>query len=508
MRISNIKDFKGKRIMVIGLGISGRSVIRNIAGYVKHITAVDSNPCIIAEKDFNYVKRIKNFSFDLVLSENANRMRKILDGIDLIIVSPGVPNEIPLLRRADRLRIPVWSEIEIGWRLLNKKEKNNTIAVTGTNGKTTVVTLLQKVLSDGDIKSTACGNIGNPLISTIYKSRGSKISNKNQGNFMSYEGQKDLVRVMEISSFQLERVHDFNPPVGIILNITSDHLDRHHSMKNYAEIKFRLFANSSSKSSAILNIDDEHIYSVLTRRDYFNKCPFNLINCSLDFENENACIRYKDSRILYDFNKLSGEIDISDISLKGKHNILNIMSVIAAARLFNVGDESIERTLKNFMTLEHRIEFIGEVNGIKIFNDSKATNPDATIKALESFEREVTLILGGKDKDMDFSILLPVMDKKVVNLILIGETKLKILKIIENYSRSVSGLPYSVYVCGSFTEAVDKGFSVTEKGNVLLLSPACASFDMFKDYKDRGNKFKKIVIEKITGGQKQQKWNL
>jgi UDP-N-acetylmuramoylalanine--D-glutamate ligase len=506
MKLSNIKEYKGKKILVIGLGISGKSVIKKMAGFVSHITAVDSNPYFDAGKAFDNLKKSGKFSFELITGEDVNKNKKILDRIDLVIVSPGVPNEMPLLKFADKMKIPVWSEIELGWRLLNNRQKANTIAVTGTNGKTTVATLLQKVLADAGINAAVCGNIGNPLISTIGKKGTGYEGGPVQGSLFEDRGFDDkgsdiLVRVMEISSFQLERTYSFNPKVGIILNITSDHLDRHHSMNNYADIKFNLFNNAGRKNCAILNIDDPYIKRISEKRGYPGNASFKIINYSLNEASERAGIKYNGTGIEYNFGKLSGFIDVSGVSLKGLHNISNIMSVIGAAKLFGVSDKSLEKTLTGFRTLEHRIEFVGEVNKVRVYNDSKATNPDATIKALESFEREVTLILGGKDKDMDFGILLPIMDRKVVNLILIGETRVKILKILENHSRSLSGLPYNVYVCSTFNEAVEKGFKVTGRGKTLLLSPACASFDMFKDYKDRGMKFKNLVMERLNGFQ-------
>jgi len=520
MRLQNIKEFKNKKVLVVGLGVSGRSVIEKIAGYTKSIIAVDSNPYLNIKDEFNYLKKIKDFNFEVVIDENINKKRKILKDVDFIIVSPGVPNDIYLLKKADSLGIPVFSEMELGWRLLSKKEKENTIAVTGTNGKTTVVTLITKILNDANLNAISCGNIGNPLISTI--KNGSTIKNVNTNedvstieNVVKFEDinkyDSNLIRVMEVSSFQLERIYSFNPKVGIILNITSDHLDRHYSMENYAKIKFNLFKNANKKNWAILNLDDEYINKIIEEKNYFDKCPFNLIGFSLDFSNQKACLKFKDSEVFYNFahnnfvynyrnnyNAYSGKVNLEGISLRGMHNVLNIMASIAALKIFNVNDQLIESSLRNFNTLEHRIEYVGEVDGVKVYNDSKATNPDATIKALESFEREVTLILGGKDKEMDFSILLPVMDKKVLNLILIGETKLKILKTIKSYSKYVSGLPYNIYLCDNFNDAVEKGLAVTEKGKVLLLSPACASFDMFKDYKDRGKKFKNLVLNKLN----------
>ncbi len=527
----NLKDLKDRRVLVVGLGISGKSVIKKLAGYVKHITAIDSNPYIDVRDEFENLNKIKNFSFSLILNENVINNINVLQEIDFIIVSPGVSNDILILNLADKKGIPVFSELEIGWMFLKNHEKKNTIAVTGTNGKTTVVNLIEKILSNAKKAAISCGNIGNPLINTI-----SRINNKDildlsfnnliisdssinnspnsNGNNNPNFNNDSIIRVIEVSSFQLERILSFNPKVGIILNITDDHLDRHHSMENYASIKFNLFKNFNKDHWAVLNIDDEQtskfLFKMLAEKGYklneldkkdclekislFKK--FNLITYSLNSFKFNTNLYLKDSKIFYSLGDYKGTINISKVKLRGKHNILNIMSAIAAVKIFGVSDAEIENTLCNFSTLEHRIEYVGNFKGINVYNDSKATNPDATIKALESFEREVTLILGGKDKDMDFSTLLPVMDRKILNLILIGEAKVKLLKTIESHAKNILDLPYNVYLCNSFEEAVEKGLNVTEKGKVLLLSPACASFDMFQDYKDRGKKFKNLIFEK------------
>jgi UDP-N-acetylmuramoylalanine--D-glutamate ligase len=228
--------------------------------------------------------------------------------------------------------------------------------------------------------------------------------------------------------------------------------------------------------------------------NYFKNTGLNLISFSLN-SGKNANIFYKNNEISYKIDLLNGVIDISSILLKGEHNVLNIMASVAAAKIFGVEDASLTNTIRSFKTLEHRMEYIGTVNRIRCFNDSKATNPDATIKALQSFEKEVTLILGGKDKKMDFEQLLLFFDEKVLNLILIGETKYNIFNILKKYNSK----NYKVYLCNSFEEAVDKGFEVTESGKVLLLSPACASFDMFKDYKERGKKFKNLILKRRAG---------
>jgi UDP-N-acetylmuramoylalanine--D-glutamate ligase len=471
----SLKDYmRDKKILMIGLGKTGIAVINKLSPVVKLLRAVDTNPYLNLEGEIEKIEKIKNFDLEIILDESINGREEILEDIELIIISPGISGSMPLIKKADEKKIPIWSEIELAWKMMPDDEKQNTIAVTGTNGKTTVITLLEKIFIESGMKALACGNIGNPFINTI-----------------DDNGNPDLIRVIEISSFQLERIIDFKPHAGLVLNITDDHIDRHFSLDNYADLKFRLFSNMNGEDYGIFNIEDEIIKRKLFENDFFMKNRLNKLTFSLN-KDKDADIFLTGEKIFYKIGKQEGTIDISGISLRGVHNILNIMASIAAAKVFGIKDSSLEKTIKNFKTLEHRIEYVKTIKGIECFNDSKATNPDATIKALNSFDKKVTLILGGKDKEMDFSQLLPSLDKKTANIILIGETTNEILALLEK----AGSKNYRVYKCNTFEEAVDKGFKVTKPGDIFLLSPACASFDMFRDYKDRGEKFKNLILKR------------
>jgi UDP-N-acetylmuramoylalanine--D-glutamate ligase len=476
-----VKGLKKKNVLVIGLGVSGKSVLKKTTALAASVTAIDSDPLIEIDSEIGGLKKTKDFRLNIILGPEVNSKTELLDNIDLVVTSPGVPGDIPVVRSADERGIPVWSEIEFGWRLLGTGDRLRTVAVTGTNGKTTVVTLLQKILSDSGIDSTMCGNIGNPLTGTLDIKKG-----------------KDTVRVLEISSFQLERIHTFNPRIGVILNISSDHLDRHHNVDDYADTKFKIFMNSGSESWGIFNIDDENIYRRLNSgKRYFDR-DMNIVRYSLN-RRAGVEIYYKNNRIFYTVCGKEGVIDLSRMDLPGNHNISNMMSAVAVSKIMEVRDPVIEETISVFRTLEHRLEFVSEVSGVRVYNDSKATNPDATVKALESFHDKITLILGGKDKDMDFSYMMPFLDKRVSNIILIGETRQKLLELIESYRKQSDKTLFEVFRFNSFEDAVLKGLSVAGKGEILLLSPACASFDMFEDYKDRGNQFKKIIMDAKDG---------
>ena len=444
------------------------------------ITAVDGNPELNLENAFKKKQNINWPDLKIILDSNILEKKEILRKIDLIITSPGVPDDISLIKFAEREGIPIWSEIELAWRLLRDEEKRRTVAVTGTNGKTTVVTLIGKILNDSGNNCIVCGNVGLPLIDTIIVNQSNKaLAGKSPGEC--------LVRVIEVSSFQLERVYKFKPYISVILNISSDHLDRHKTFENYSNLKLKLIANQDKDDWAVINTDDKFINNkvkiISGKQDQLPR----FIKYSLERKTE-VDLFYKDNHIFYHIGKDKGKINIKDSLLKGGHNISNIMASIAPAVLLGVNKENIEETIRNFKPLSHRIEYLGCINEIRCFNDSKSTNPDATIAALNDFGREVTLIMGGKDKDMNFSKLISVLNKKIKNLILIGKST---AKIYEQIVKDVYN--YKIFKYKTLEAAVKKGFEVAEPGEVLMLSPACASMDMFKDYKERGDKFKTLV---------------
>lgn len=472
---------KDKNLLVVGLGRTGISVIEKILNFCCSITGIDSNPDLNLEGAFSKYRDIGRNNLNIILGKDTLEGKEVIEEIDLIIISPGVPDNMPVIKLARENKIPVWSELELAWKLLSKEEQGRTIAVTGTNGKTTVVTLIGKILDDSGNNCIVCGNAGLPLIETI--------DTENKYNSNSRE---NLIRVIEVSSFQLERIYDFKPHISVILNITSDHIDRHKSFKNYSDLKLKLLANQNEDDWSIINIDDRYINKKIKAIPGRQNSLPKFIKFGLE-PGDDTNIFYKDNYIYYQIERSKGKIKIENILLKGKHNISNIMASIAPAVLMNINEKNIEKSIKNFKPLEHRMEYLGYINNIRCFNDSKSTNPDATMVAINDFGKEITLVMGGKDKDMDFSELISVLNKKVKNLILIGETAPKIYdRVIGSY------YDYKIYKCSTLEAAVKKGFKVAGPGEVLMLSPSCASMDMFKDYKERGNRFKSLVIsEKI-----------
>jgi len=445
----------GKNVLVLGLGKTGISVIRQIKKTARSITALDDH----AHRDLG-IRRGRDMR--IVLGKKA-RQPKLLDTIHLVVPSPGVCAQHPIITQAKKRGIPVASEIELAWSLLDPEERKNTIAVTGTNGKTTAVNLLGEIFQGCRRPVCVCGNVGYPLISTVDK--------------------KNLLRVIEVSSFQLEWISSFAPHIGILLNISSDHLDRHGTMEAYARLKFRLFENQQDSDYCILNADDELVFSTSA------KLPVGSTVIRYGQKKEYDVFPHDDA-LVYELGSSKGSIDIANMQLKGSHNISNTMACVAAAKLLGVQDTHIQKALARFKPLAHRMEFVGVYRGVACYNDSKSTNPQAAIAALEHFEKPLTLIMGGKDKGMDLHNLLRVLAHKVSALILIGQSSEKMMQLLGSGKQS-----FTIYVCSTLREAVGKGLAVTPRGGTFLLSPAFASMDMFQDYKDRGNQYKSLLKE-------------
>ncbi|MDD3519833.1 MAG: UDP-N-acetylmuramoyl-L-alanine--D-glutamate ligase [Actinomycetota bacterium] len=475
-----INELKNKNVFVFGLGKSGLSILKKINPFCKRIKALDTNPDYI--KSNNLDELAKDADVELFIGKENISPINLLKNIDIFIVSPGVRSDHELIKLAKRKKIPVLSEIEFAWQFMSENQKRKTIAVTGTNGKTTLTTFLGFVFNESGKRAVTCGNIGNPLIDTL----NFKYPSVNTGKYIEDD---EVIRIIEVSSFQLENIISFAPFCSIILNITEDHIDRHKSMINYAQAKFNISRFQKEEDYLFLNIDDEYIQRIMDS-DMFDDIKSKKINFSLD-NDKISNLFSKDEILYYNLENKKGSIDSSCRQLIGFHNKLNILAGLGVLKIFGVEDKYIEKSIKKFSPLPHRLEFVGEIKGVKCFNDSKATNPDATIKALENFSGNITLILGGLDKGMDLSNLIPVLKRKVKNIILIGKCRFKLFNLLN----SENNLFKSIMVSDNFEGAVKKGLDITDKGGYFILSPSCASMDMFKDYKDRGNKFKKILME-------------
>ncbi len=388
-----------------------------------------------------------------VINLLGNQSKEILDNykIDKIIVSPGVPLNIPILEYAREKKIDCIGDIELFYGFF---PENYYIGITGTDGKTTTTTLVYELIKT-EKNALLGGNIGIPVFDLYSKVK------------------RDSFIVLELSSFQLEAIKNFRPNIALFLNLAEDHLDRYSSMEEYLMAKKRIFLNQTNNDYAIINYDSP----------YYEKIIEGVKSKILTFstKSEKATIYYKNNMIYYE-GKLF--INREEIFIKGIHNVENSMAAILAAKICNISDDSIKNVLRNFKGVEHRLEFIRNINGVDYYNDSKSTTVNSLEKALLSFYKPIILIAGGRDKGLDFTKIRELVHKKVKCLILIGEAKEKIKNELEFDN---------TFFENSLENAVKLAKEKAKEGDVILLSPGCASFDMFKNYEERGKVFKDIV---------------
>jgi UDP-N-acetylmuramoylalanine--D-glutamate ligase len=438
---------ENKNISVIGLGKTGIAVANFLSQRGARVTVMDSKP------REHFLETLKQLRADI--KTNFQNSEPPAD-TELVVLSPGVDINATFLQSASRAGIEIISEIELASRF-------NTVpivAVTGTNGKSTCTSLIAEIISQSGKTVHAGGNLGTPFISLLDHSDAD-------------------YRVLELSSFQMEATSGLHPLVSVILNISPDHMDRHKNFKNYIELKEKVFARQNREDFLILNQDDPNT------RDMGKDCPAERVLFSTQTELENG-VFLRGNRIIARIQNNEQEIISLDELSKGiRWQVESILPSIAAALLVGVSQVIVRQTLKNFVGLEHRLEWVRTLNGIDFVNDSKGTNVGSVCKSLNTFDRPIILIAGGKDKETDFSPLKPLMKEKVKHLVLIGETRKK-FKVVLNGS-------FGYEESDSLEEAVCLAKAKAERGDIVLLSPACASFDMFKDYEERGNRFKTIV---------------
>ena len=454
----NTIDLRNKKTLVVGLGKSGIAASRLLIRNGAIVTATDSNP---AEKLSDEVKDLA--ALGVKIEAGGHRTESFISS-DLIVLSPGVSKEIEPVSMAKKRGIRIISEIELACRFIDVP----VIAITGSNGKSTTTTLIGEILKAKGFTVFVGGNIGTPLSDYVLS-----------GNTADWI-------VAEISSFQLETIEEFRPKISILLNVSPDHLDRYHSVSEYAETKFRIFENQGKEDTAIINGDEPWCPEVAGRI----KCHSVLFSRNKKTTNG---IYTEDGWIISDIEGARFRVcKISSLGIKGVHNLENAMASAAAGILAGCNQAAIESALKMFTGLEHRLEFVREINGVRYMNDSKGTNVGAVIKSIESFDEPLLLIAGGRDKGSDFTPLRPLIKERVKRLILIGEAKEKIAEAVGNMTETS--------LASSLKEAVSIAHREAVKGDVVLLSPACASFDMFKNFEDRGIKFKEIVWKLTSSG--------
>jgi UDP-N-acetylmuramoylalanine--D-glutamate ligase len=445
MAASARSEVDGRSVLVIGLARTGVAAARFLAGAGARVRAVDRRPLAELGADARALA-------DVAEVVGGVEDSALLADVDLVVPSPGVPADGVLLATAAGRGLPILSEIELAFRHLDVP----VLAVTGTNGKSTTTTLLGEVLRAAGRRPFVGGNLGTPLVTAI--------------------GADHDVAVVEVSSFQLEWVERFRPRVGVLLNVTDDHLDRYADLDAYGRTKLRLFARQDAGDTAVLNGGDpwlrRHAGGLAARTLWFGAGP-------------GVAIRADEAAIRLRLGGGEEVYPLTRVSLTGAHNRENMMAAIAAARAFDVPADAIQRALESFRGLEHRLELVCERGGVQWVNDSKGTNAGAVIKSLESFRGNVVLLAGGIEKGGDYGVLRAPVAERVKHVILFGAARAML-------AHTLAGTT-TIEIVDSLEAAVTRAAAVAVAGDVVLLSPGCASFDMFRDYADRGRQFKALV---------------
>jgi UDP-N-acetylmuramoylalanine--D-glutamate ligase len=448
-------ELKDKRVLVVGLGKSGVASALFLKARGARVTVSDTKS---GDELRNEIPSLLDHGITV---ETGGHGERTFRGQDLIIVSPGVPVDAPLLVQARAMGEAVIGEIELAAQFL----PGPIVGITGSNGKTTTTTLTGEILTAGGLPTLVGGNIGTPAIALAERAK------------------RETVVVLEVSSFQLETIQTFRPKVAVVLNVTPDHLDRHRTFEAYVDAKARIFENQGGNDFAVLNEDDPTCVNMAarTRAQVFWFSRQKEVKRGAWVHEGN--ILFRDGRELHK-NAQREVMLVSEIPLKGAHNLENVLAAVCAGALMGCAPEKIRQAVRDFKAVEHRLEFVATIRGVDYYNDSKATNVDATIKALESFPANIHLILGGKDKGSDYSVLNELLRQRVKRVYTIGAAAGK----IESQIKGVE-----VVHAETLENALRKAHAVAMPGDVVLLAPACASFDQFKNYEERGRVFKEIV---------------
>jgi UDP-N-acetylmuramoylalanine--D-glutamate ligase len=453
-------ELKNQRVLVVGLGRSGVASAFFLQNRGAKVTVSDS------KSEAQLQNEIAALLDRGVSIETGRHGERTFRDQDLIVVSPGVPSDQPQLQQARSLGIPVIGEVELAFRFL----QGRVIAITGSNGKTTTTALTGEILAKSGKKTLVGGNIGTPVISLVDQST------------------PDSLTVLEISSFQLETIQQFRPWIAAILNITPDHLDRHRTFQVYVDAKARIFENqrpagvgtNAEGDFAVLNADDPTCAALK------DKVKGSLCWFSRKKPVESGACLQGDQIVFRHNGREQSVLARGEIQLKGAHNLENVLAAVSMSVIAGCAPEQVRRAVTEFRAVEHRLELVSTVNGVAFYNDSKATNVDATVKALESFPGKIHIILGGKDKGSDYSVLNPLLRERVKRVYLIGAAAEKIASQIQG----AAPLERS----GTLERAVRQAAETANSGDVVLLAPACASFDQFDNYEHRGRVFKELVL--------------
>ena len=448
------KDLTGKRVLVFGTGISGIGAAKLLEKVQAEVILYDGNEKLCKEEIRK--KLPKDSKCEIVLGKLS---KELLDNLDLAVMSPGVPLDIPAVEQIKAADIPVWGEIELAYQM----SRGTVLAITGTNGKTTTTALLGEIMKAYADSVFVVGNIGKPYTDAALSMT------------------EDSYTVAEISSFQLETIDTFAPKVSAILNITEDHLNRHHTMEEYIRVKELITKNQTKNDSCILNYEDEVL------REFGEKCPAKVVFFSSERKLEEGAFLEDDAIYLKTETETFEIVKTEELKILGKHNYENVMAASAMAYYAGVPVEIIHKAVTQFRAVAHRIEFVDEIDGIAYYNDSKGTNPDAAIKGIQAMNRPTLLIGGGYDKESSYEEWIQSFDGKVKYLVLIGQTREKIQEAAHK-----CGFMNTI-LAENLEEAVSICTQKAAKGDAVLLSPACASWGQFDNYEQRGDKFKEYV---------------
>lgn len=449
-------ELRKMRVLAIGLARTGVATALFCAKHNAIVTATDTRP----ESELGDAPaKLQEAGVKLELGGHSEQTYLAQD---LIIPSPGVPADDPLLVKARSRGITVWSEIELAYRFL----EGELIGITGSNGKTTTTTLVHHILQTAGQKAILAGNVGTPLIACADQMNAQTVS------------------VVELSSFQLQLTDKFRPNIAVFLNLTPDHLDRHRTMEAYTAAKARIFAKQTELDAAVLNAEDAPTVALAPKKPqvfWFSRQKI---------VNQGACVKGDDVVIVHR-GKEEFVMKVTEIPLPGAHNVENVLAAATAARLADVDVATIGKAVKSFAGVEHRLEFVSEIRGVRYYNDSKATNVDATLKALDAFPGRILIILGGKDKGSDYTVLQKPLREKAILALLVGAAADKI-------DAQIAG-SVAIERAGTLENAVGIASEAAKFGDIVLLAPACASFDQFQSYEHRGRVFKDLVRGLASG---------
>lgn len=441
-----------KKVLVFGSGISGIGACKLLKAVGEEVILYDGNDALNPDE---MQKQIGIEQVEIVLGQFPEG---IIETLKYVVMSPGVPTDLPIVNKMRDSGLPIWGEVELAYTY----GKGDVLAITGTNGKTTTTALLGEIMKHYKESVFVVGNIGNPY------------------TVESLNMTKDSVSVAEVSSFQLETIHEFKPCVSAILNITPDHLNRHHTMEAYIKAKEEIAKNQTKEDTCVLNYEDE------VTRAFGEKIKAEVLYFSSQRKLEKG-IYLDEGNIVYNVGKPQVVCHVKELKLLGTHNYENVMAAIAMAAAYGVPMDVIRKTVMDFAGVAHRIEFVCEKAGVAYYNDSKGTNPDAAIKGIQAMNRPTLLIGGGYDKDSQFEEWIESFEGKVKQFVLLGQTKEKIAAAARNVGFE------NIIMVESLEEAVAVCAKLAEPGEAVLLSPACASWGMFKNYEERGDMFKKYV---------------